>query len=173
MRENGFVLDKGAAYFLATFSWKYWHGCQSVCNVCKLMQVVVTDLTYLLFLDQVFERNKAWIHPLGVSVSLYWLQLKYGECHVGSTQPFTLFSAKIRCLPVSPVENPKEKILINHFYLKYLLLDQEWKCETYKLSILYNLQFSFSSATPERDLSRVYNWQLNIYQTEEPGCSFN
>lgn len=42
------------------------------------------------------------------------------------------------------------------------------RCRSVRLAnpYFYNLQFAFPSATFERDLSRVYNWQFNIYPAE-------
>lgn len=97
---------------------------------------------------------------------LYWLRLKHGDLKVISTQPIYTELCKDQTPAPVTSENPREEFLINHFYLKYLLLDQTWKCETCKISVLYNLQFAFNPATFEADLSRVYNWQFNIYPTE-------
>lgn len=97
---------------------------------------------------------------------LYWFQLKHGDLKVSSTQPVYTVLCKDQMAACVTVENPIEEFLINHFCLKCLSLDQTWKCETCKLSFLCNLQFALTSATFERDLSHVYNWQFNICPTE-------
>lgn len=103
-----------------------------------------------------------WISPLvdiGFNSSM-------GDVKVSSTQPIYTVLCKDQMPVCVTVENPKEEFLINHFYFKCLLLDQKQECETCKWSFIYNLQFAFNPATFERDLSRIYNWQFNIYQTE-------
>ena len=93
---------------------------------------------------------------------------------VSSTQPVYSALCKDQTAASVTTENPREEFLINQSLYGVIVSGshlQVWDSQMILFDVICSV-LSTLLLLRARDLSRVYNWQFNIYPNEKPDCSF-